>query len=247
MKVTGLLLSLIFLRTACGAQTLEPVAYADSAQALRGFATTWSEKKLPGVVILPAWKGIDSEAKTAALLLAKQGYSVFIADIYGVGNEPTDNESASKQAGYYKANVALYQRRIQLAINALIQRGANAAKIAVIGYCFGGTGALEAARGGLPVTGVVSIHGGLGRDENRLVQPIRTKLLVEHPAEDKSVTPEQYAAFVKEMKESKADWQIITYANCGHTFTNPESKDYNPVMASRAWQHTLLFLQEVLQ
>lgn len=246
MKLTVVLFSMILLHTVCGAQTLEPVSYSDSSQALRGFATTSLNKKLPGVVILPAWKGIDQEAKTAAQLLAKQGYNVFIADIYGVGNVPTDNESAAKQAGYYKANVALYQRRIQVAIDALIQRGANAEKIAVIGYCFGGTGALEAARAGLPVTGVVSIHGGLGRDENRLVQPIRTKVLVEHPAEDKSVTPEQYTAFVKEMKESNADWQIITYANCGHTFTNPESKDYNPTMASRAWQHTLLFLQEVL-
>jgi dienelactone hydrolase len=52
---------------------------------------------------------------------------------------------------------------------------------------------------------------------------------------------------VKEMNDGKADWQIITYANSKHTFTNPESKDYNPVMAERAWNHTLLFLKEILK
>ena len=51
----------------------------------------------------------------------------------------------------------------------------------------------------------------------------------------------------KEMNEGKADWQLITYAHCGHTFTNPESPEYNEAMAKRAWQHTLQFLKEVLQ
>ncbi|MGH2622799.1 MAG: dienelactone hydrolase family protein [Sphingobacterium sp.] len=49
------------------------------------------------------------------------------------------------------------------------------------------------------------------------------------------------------MNEGNADWQIITYANSKHTFTNPESEDYNEVMAIRAWDHTLLFLKELFQ
>ncbi len=49
------------------------------------------------------------------------------------------------------------------------------------------------------------------------------------------------------MNEGKADWQIYTYAYSKHTFTSPESKDYNPTMAKRAWQHTLMFLDEVLK
>ncbi len=120
-------------------------------------------------------------------------------------------------------------------------------KIAVIGYCFGGTGALESARGKLPVVGVVSIHGSIGKDQSRPNEEISTKILVENPAEDKSVTPEDYNNLVKEMNDGKADWQIITYANSKHTFTDPKSPDYNPVMAKRAWNHTLLFLKEILK
>ena len=228
-------------------QNLKKVSYQDGAQKLNGLVTSNAGKKLPGVLILPAWKGIDEEAKTAAKNLEKQGYIAFIADIYGEGNIPTDNASAAKTAGFYKKNFQAYQKRISLALEQLKKNGANPEKIAVIGYCFGGTGALESARGKLPVLGVVSIHGSIGKDQTRPNEAISTKILVENPAEDKSVTPEDYNNLVKEMNDGKADWQIITYANSKHTFTNPESPDYNEVMAKRAWSHTLLFLQELLK
>ena len=207
--------------------------------------TSNTGKKLQGVLILPAWKGIDQEAKQAALDLEKEGYIAFIADIYGEGNVPTDNAAAAKIASQYKQDYQAYQKRIGLALEQLKKAGAD--KIAVIGYCFGGTGALEAARAQFPVNGVISIHGGLGKDASRPNGSLPTKILIEHPAEDQSVPQEMVNNLIKEMNEGKADWQIYTYAYSKHTFTNPESKDYNPTMAKRAWQHTLMFLDEVLK
>ena len=228
-------------------QNLKKVTYKDGVQKLNGLVTSNAGKKLPGVLILPAWMGIDDEAKAAAIELEKQGYIAFIADIYGEGNIPTDYPSAGKAAGSYKQNFEAYQKRISLALEELKKNGANPEKIAVIGYCFGGSGALEAARGKLPVVGVVSIHGGLAKDPARVNDAISAKILVEHPADDESVKPEDYVQLVNEMNDGKADWQIITYSNSKHTFTNPESKDYNPVMAKRAWNHTLMFLKEILK
>ena len=227
------------------AQHLKPVIYTDGNQKLNGLVTSNTGKKLQGVLILPAWKGIDQEAKQAALDLEKEGYIAFIADIYGEGNVPTDNAAAAKIASQYKQDYQAYQKRIGLALEQLKKAGAD--KIAVIGYCFGGTGALEAARAQFPVAGVISIHGGLGKDASRPNGSLPTKILIEHPAEDQSVPQEMVNDLIKEMNEGKADWQIYTYAYSKHTFTNPESKDYNPTMAKRAWQHTLMFLDEVLK
>ena len=227
------------------AQQLKPVIYTDGNQKLNGLVTSNTGKKLQGVLILPAWKGIDQEAKQAALDLEKEGYIAFIADIYGEGNVPTDNAAAAKIASQYKQDYQAYQKRIGLALEQLKKAGAD--KIAVIGYCFGGTGALEAARALFPVNGVISIHGGLGKDASRPNGSLPTKILIEHPAEDQSVPQEMVNDLIKEMNEGKADWQIYTYAYSKHTFTNPESKDYNPTMAKRAWQHTLMFLDEVLK
>lgn len=244
-KAFTLLLGLaLFVATA---QNLKVHNYQDGEQALQAMVTSNTKQNKPCVLILPAWKGIDEEAKTAALDLQKLGYMAFIADIYGVGNTPTDNASAAKIAGQYKKDFQAYQHRIEVALQECIKLGADPNKIAVIGYCFGGTGALETARAGLPVQGVVCIHGGLSRAPEREIKPIKTKVLVEHPAADRSVTKEDYDNLIEELNTAQADWQIITYANCGHTFTNPLSKDYNEVMAKRAWVHTTIFLKEVLQ
>lgn len=229
------------------AQQLRSVAYKDGNQKLNGLVTSNAGKKLPGVLILPAWKGIDNEAKNAAIELEKQGYIAFVADIYGEGNIPADNAAAAKIAGQYKQDYKAYQQRISVALEELKKQGANSERIAVIGYCFGGTGALETARAGFPVAGVVSIHGGLAKGNDRLNVPIKTKVLVENPADDESVKPEDMTNLIAELKNGKTDFQIITYANSKHTFTSPESPDYNEVMAKRAWNHTLTFLKEILK
>ncbi|SFT16975.1 dienelactone hydrolase family protein [Sphingobacterium wenxiniae] len=244
-KLLILLISMSLLQSSF-AQGLKEVSYKDGTQELRGMVTANTGQNLPSVLILPAWKGIDEEAKQAALDLQKEGYMAFIADIYGVGNTPTDNTAAGKIASHYKNDYKAYQQRIAIALEELVRQGANPKKIAVIGYCFGGTGALEVARAGFAVQGVVCIHGGLAKATDRPNNAIHTKVLVEHPAEDKSVSQADYDQLVRELNEGMADWQIITYAHCGHTFTNPNSADYNAVMANRAWNHTLLFLKEVL-
>lgn len=233
---------------AAQSQSLKTVSYQDGPQKLNGYVTSNAVeqgKLLPGVLILPAWMGVDNEARTAALDLEKEGYIAFIADIYGEGNTPEDNAAAAKLSVTYRNDYEAYQHRISLALEQLKAKGAD--KIAVIGYCFGGTGALEAARAGFDVEGVVSIHGGLHKDGNRPNGPISSKVLVEHPAEDQSVSKEDFDNLVKELKEGNADWQIIIYADTGHTFTNPKSQEYNEVMAKRAWNHTLLFLEELLK
>ena len=106
---------------------------------------------------------------------------------------------------------------------------------------------METARAQFPVAGVVSIHGGLAKGNDRLNVPIKTKVLVENPADDESVKPEDMTNLIAELKAGKTDFQIITYANSKHTFTSPESPDYNEVMAKRAWNHTLTFLKEILK
>ena len=234
---------------------LKPIAYIDENQKLNGFSIAPKKvfKDKPGILILPAWKGIDDHAKDSAEKLAKMGYTTFIADIYGEGNYPKNMEEAGKQAGFYKKNVNLYQKRITLALEQLIKSGANPNNIVVIGYCFGGTGVLEAARSGMNVKGVVSFHGGLGRDTTRPNNPITTKVLVLHGADDPYESKEEVAAFQQEMKDTKADWQMVYYANAVHSFTdvaagndNSKGAAYNEKAEKHSWQHMKLFLNEVL-
>lgn len=235
---------------------LKAVKYTDKNQKLNGLsiAPKKGSKTKPGILILPAWKGIDTHAKQSAEQLSKMGYYAFVADIYGEGNYPTNTQEAGKQAGFYKTTVTDYQRRIQLALDQLVKAGANPENIVVIGYCFGGTGVLESARAGMKVKGVVSFHGGLGRDAARVNNPITTRILVLHGADDPYESKEEIAAFQQEMRDTKADWEMIYYANSVHAFTDPEAGNdntkgaaYNEKAAKRSWERMNSFLKEVLK
>lgn len=234
---------------------LKPISYHDSNQKLNGFVISPSKSlaNKPGILILPAWMGIDDHAKEVAQNLANSGYHAFIADIYGEGNYPTNSKEAGQQAGFYKNNVTDYHRRIQLALEQLVKNGANKDNIVVIGYCFGGTGAIEAARAGMNVKGVVSFHGGLGKASDRITSEIKTKVLVLHGADDPFVPEKEVLAFQQEMKESKADWQMIYYSGAVHSFTNKKAGNdnsrgaaYNESADKRSFEHFLSFLKEVL-
>ena len=234
---------------------LTAVDYKDGEQALSGFGIEPKSelKDKPGVLVLPAWFGIDAHSKESAEKLAELGYHSFVADIYGKDNRPKNSSEAGKNAGYYKKNVAEYQKRIQLALNELVKLGANPDKIVVMGYCFGGTGAIEAARGNLKVQGVVSFHGGLGKDATRAIEKINTKVLVLHGADDPFVSIEEVASFQTEMRASGADWQMVYYANAVHAFThkdagsdNSKGAAFNELADKRSWIALKDFLKEVL-
>ncbi|AWM12839.1 dienelactone hydrolase family protein [Flavobacterium sp. NRK F10] len=233
---------------------LSRVIYNDGNQKLEGFfyKAQKSNPKNIGIVILPAWMGIDDHSKEVAEDLSKLGYHAFVADIYGVGNKPKDPSEAGQKAGYYKTHYKEYQKRIQLAIEQLILQGADKNEIAVIGYCFGGTGALEAARAHFNVKGVVSFHGGLGKDPSRPVEKITTKVLVLHGADDPYVPESEVLAFQKEMKTSEADWQMVFYANAVHAFThkdldtdNSKGAAYNELADKRSWKAMKTFFKEI--
>jgi dienelactone hydrolase len=234
---------------------LSAVTYPDKDQKLNGQLSkpTKPNAKKAGVLILPAWKGIDEHSKTVAQQLSKEGYYVFIADIYGEGNYPKTSADAGKVAGYYKKNLAEYHNRIRLALEQLIKAGANADEIAVVGYCFGGQGALEAARVNMPVKGVVSIHGSYGRDTTQPMNPIKAHVLILHGADDPYSSPADIAALQDELRKTGADWQMNYYANAVHAFTDPEAGNdnskggaYNKTADERSWKALLIFLKEIL-
>ena len=255
MKFKSIFLLVIMSISTGSFAQLVAVDYKDSEQKLVGFGIKPKKelKEKSGLLILPAWMGIDEHSKESAAELAKLGYYAFVADIYGVDKRPKNTAEAGKNAGFYKQNFADYQRRIQLALDQLIKLGANPDKIVVMGYCFGGTGALEAARGNLKVQGVVSFHGGLGKEATRAIGKINPKVLVLHGADDPYVPKEEVDGFQSEMKASGADWQMVFYANAVHAFThkdagtdNSKGAAYNELADKRSWIALKDFLKEVL-
>lgn len=255
MKLKLLFLAIVAQSTFSTFGQTKDVLYKDGNQVLSGISVKASKplNNNPGILILPAWMGIDDHAKDSANRLAAMGYTTFVADIYGVDKRPTNYNEAGKLAGYFKKNIKEYQTRIQLALDQLIKQGANPNDIVVMGYCFGGTGSVEAARTNMKVKGVVSFHGGLGRDVARTIEPITPRVLVLHGADDPYESKEEIENFQNEMRTAKADWQMTYYANAVHSFTdknagndNSKGAAYNENAEKRSWDAMLTFLKEIM-
>src|ERR1700742_571145 len=112
LRFTAAVIALLLTGTYAQAQ-LQTVAYADGSQKLNGQLAVPKKpmKKKAGILVLPAWMGIDAHAKQSAEDLAALGYYAFVADIYGEGNYPKSPKEAGAQAGYYKTNIQVYQQR----------------------------------------------------------------------------------------------------------------------------------------
>ena len=125
-------------------------------------------------------------------------------------------------------------------------------RIAAIGYCFGGGVALELARSGADISGVVSFHGNLDTPHPGDAKNIKAKILVCHGANDPVVTRDKVEAFQDEMRNAGVDWEMIIYANAVHSFTNPDSGDnpssgvaYNKEADTRSWKAMQDFFKEI--
>jgi len=208
----------------------EVVEYKAGDTALEGFLAydDSDSKPRPGVLLIHDWMGVGDYAKSRARQLAELGYVAFAADIYGKGVRPSDPKEASALAAKYKNDRALYRERLkagleQLTNNKLVVSG----EAAVIGYCFGGTGALELARSGAPLKGVVTFHGGLSNPAPEDAKNIRCPVLVLHGADDPIVKPEEVAAFKSEMDKAHAKYDFIAYPGAVHSFTRPDAGNDN--------------------
>ena len=251
MRRAALALSLAALPVLAG----EPLSYADGATKLSGYLArpTAAKGKVPGVVVVHQWMGLSDHERRVSEDLARLGYVALAADIYGEGVRPKTPGEAGKLAGTYKGDRALYRRRVAAALEALkAQKGVDGSRLAVIGFCFGGTGALEAARGGLPVKGVVSFHGGLDVPAGYVPGPITAKVLVCHGADDPFEPAAEVTAFQDEMRQAKADYVFIAYAGAVHAFTQKEAGSdnsrgaaYNEAAHRRSWQHLQDFFKEI--
>ena len=204
----------------------EKIEYKDGPNTLEGFifydsVQTKNNVKRPGVIIVHDWMGIGEYVKSRAEQLVNLGYVAFVADIYGKNIRPKNTSEASVQAGKYKAGDRKEMRSRATAAYDQFKshRYVSTNKISAMGYCFGGTVVLEMARIGLPLTGVISFHGGLSSVNTHDAKNIKTKILILHGALDPFVKPDEVAIFQKELNEAQVNYEFVSYSGAVHAFT----------------------------
>jgi dienelactone hydrolase len=257
MKLVPLLLTFGFAAIGSAQPQIrtELVEYKHGDVVLQGYCSYDAALKgpRPAVLVIHDWMGVSEYTKMRAEQLAALGYVSFTADVYGKGIRPANGQAASAEAGKYYQDRQLFRARVRAGLDYLSARPeADPAQLAVMGYCFGGAGALELARSGAPVKGVVTFHGGLSTPNAADAKNITGKVLVLHGADDPFVKQDDVTAFMKEMRDAGVDWQLVQYSGAVHSFTdkragndNSKGAAYNEAADRRSWQAMKDFFAEI--
>ena len=229
----------------------QEINYKFGDQEYRAFVANPEKESAPLVLVVHTWAGRDDFVEKKAIELAEEGYVAMAVDMYGdakVGTSTEENQSMMTP-------LIEDRDKLKAIINSAVEAGkkidgVDSSKVAAIGYCFGGLVVLDLARSGTDISGVVSFHGLL-MSSDISTDGIQAKVLVLHGERDPMVPLSMVDNFQKEMTEAEADWQLHSYGNAYHAFTNKEANDpnlgtqYNENADKRSWQSMMNFFAEI--
>lgn len=264
MKKTLLFILLSFTTiTFMNAQTKttikgEEVTYtsADGTN-LKGYVSYDAAKKgkRPAIVVIHEWWGSNAYVRKRADMLAALGYIAIALDMYGDGKQGNDPKEAGTLAGAFYGNPPLARERIEAAVNKIKQYPqTDAASMACIGYCFGGSMSLFAAKLGMDFKGVVSFHGGLAGVPAQ-TGVTKANILVCHGGADKFVSEEEIKNFRHNLDSVNVPYTFISYPGAVHAFSNPDATElgkkfgipieYNEAADKKSWEDMKTFFKTI--
>ena len=234
------------------------IDYRDEAVNLRGYLA-FDEKaagRRPGVLVFHEGLGLGDFAMARARRLAEQGYVAFAADMFGDRRQARNLQEVADLVGGLRSQPDTLRARGRAALATLAALPpVDANRLGAIGFCFGGSVALELARDGADLRAVVSFHGVLATKTPAVPGNVKASVLVCTGADDPLAPPEQVRAFEDEMRAAGVwDWQVISYGNTLHGFTNPAADGsmmrtarYSEQADRRSWASMRSLFDEVFR
>jgi dienelactone hydrolase len=244
----------------------QTVEYKSGDTTLVGFlayddAAATEKSPRPGVVVCPEWWGNDEYAHSRARQLAELGYVAFSVDVYGKGADgkaktTSDPKEAGKWSGEVSSDPKLLRARVMAGYDTLAaQKMVDKSHMAAIGYCMGGTVALELARAGAKLDAVVTFHASriAAKDpsDNDVLKRNGMTVLICNGQDDGFTTKEEIAKFHQQMKDAGVDYEFDSYSGAVHSFTNPNADShhmdgvkYNEKADKRSWERMKSLFEE---
>ncbi|HKB36507.1 MAG TPA: dienelactone hydrolase family protein [Gemmataceae bacterium] len=209
--------------------------------------------KRPGVLVVHEWWGLNDYARQRAEQLAGLGYVAFACDMYGNGKTTEHPKEAGTFAGEVRKNVKAWQGRAEAALKVLQQQDAvDPKRCAAIGYCFGGSTALQLAYTGADLKAVVTFHAALPVPTEEQAKAIKARIQVHHGADDSFIPAETIEKFKAALDEAKVKYEFVSHPEAVHSFTvkgadakNLKGIAYNEAADKKSWKMMLELFGEV--
>jgi dienelactone hydrolase len=235
---------------------IENVAYEVDGREMVGMVAVddYQFGPRPSVLLCHEGPGLDEHVKGRAIRLASLGYLAFALDYQG-GGQPKPMDEAMTSLGAFMADRSMTKRFGRAGLDVMLaQDQADSSRVAVIGYCFGGTMSLELARDGADVKAVAGFHPGLPQAAPDETRNIKAPILLCIGSEDPFVPTDARHAFEAELMEAGVpDWRVELYGGVGHSFTNPHVDEmgmpglaFNAAADRRSWRSLLELLDETI-
>lgn len=214
-----------------------------------------STGRRPGVLVFPEAMGPGPNIHDNARKLAEAGYVAMACDIHGGARMYSDMDEVIALLHALYAQPERTGSRARGALEALAgDDRVDPSRIAAIGYCFGGTMALELGRFGAPLAAIAGFHCGLAPIRSDDAANIKAKVLVCIGADDPAIPAEQRIDFENEMRAGKVDWTMHIYGGVVHGFTNPRAAElgmpdfsrYDAQADQHSWKAMIALLSESL-
>jgi dienelactone hydrolase len=180
--------------------------------------------KQPGVLMIHDRSGFSEGTLTDAAMIAKLGYVVFAEDMFGKGVVPKTVQEMMDTIAIYDNNRPLMRERALAGFDVLkAQPMVDPARLAAVGYCFGGTVGVELVETGAPIIGFISVHGAFRNFAPEAAKNIKGRVLILHGAEDPVAPLEEVTALVSQLRAAKINFEVNIYSGAAHAFTKPQN------------------------
>lgn len=243
---TSLLFTIVFIFFSSAASYGgETIQYSVAGQNYEGYYVS-PKPGAPLILLLHDWDGLTDYEVKRAEMLAKLGYSVFAADLFGAGNRPTKVEDKRQHTGELYKNRQKMRDLISGALETAKDTGLQTENAVAMGYCFGGAAVLEYARSGADMKGFVTFHGGLATPEGQDYEAAEGRYLILHGTSDTVITMEQFGKLAVELDKNELSHEMVSYGGTPHAFTVFGSKNYREDADKKSWQKFTEFLKETL-
>jgi len=236
---------------------IRPHALHDGDVSLEGVLAVPRDRcqPLPGVLLIHEFTGLGRHVTEEAAALAREGYAVLCADMYGPDARPRDREEALAISRSFRADRARMRERAAVNLAALAALSfVDPSRLFAAGYSFGGCAALELCRHdplfvpGAPfrLRAAASFYGYLDAPLPCAPGLSRPPMLVLLGARDKVVPLSDAPAFAGEMEAAGAAYRMVVYSGAGHAFSNPYAPDLPDEGAGYSQKTAALAFEEML-
>ena len=246
----AIVFAILFAAAAVHAQAMKittaEVAYDKGNAKVKGYLAKPADKKArPGLILIHEWWGLNDNIRENARAFAEMGYVALAVDLYN-GGMATTPDGARKLAGGVRKNTEAAFANLKQAVNYLngLTGEVDPARIASVGWCFGGGWSYQMAKNDLGVKASVIYYGRFNPADD--LSRMRATILGHFGETDRGIKVDNVREFQAKLKTLKGDHMVFIYPNAGHAFANADSRNYDKAAAETAWKRTMEFFQKHL-